>query len=197
RAEFALFEASARLGGIVETVSADGFVMECGPDSWVSEKPWARELVIELGLEGELIPSNDRQRRTYLLREGGLVPMPDGMTMMVPADLEAIEQSPLFSAEARAAYRREPERAEELKQSALKENEDESVAAFVRRHFGEEVVRTVAAPLLSGIFGGDIDTLSVRAVMPAFVRMEREYGSLIAALQSRKGKSGQAVFTTL
>jgi len=197
RAEFALFEGSARLGGIVETVRANGFVMECGPDSWVSEKPWARELAVELGLEAELILSNDAQRRTYLLREGGLVPMPDGMTMMVPADLEAIEQSPLFSAEARAAYRREPERAEELKRSALKDNEDESVAAFVGRHFGEEVVRTVAAPLLSGIFGGSIERLSVRAVMPAFVRMEREHGSLIAALQSRKGKDRQAVFTTL
>lgn len=197
RAEFTLFEASARLGGIVETVRRDGFVIECGPDSWVSEKPWARELAVELGLESELLPSNDEQRRTYLLREGRLVPMPDGMKMMVPADLGAINSSPLFSTEAREAYQREPERAEELKRSAIKENEDESVADFVRGHFGEEVVRTVAAPLLSGIFGGDIETLSARAVMPGFVRMEREHGSLIAALQSQKGKGGQAVFTTL
>jgi oxygen-dependent protoporphyrinogen oxidase len=197
RAEFTVFEASARLGGIVETVRSNGFVIECGPDSWVTEKPWARELAVELGLEAELIPSNDDQRRTYLLQNGGLVPMPDGMKMMVPSDLEAIMDSPLFSAEAREAYRREPLLAEELKQSALRDDEDESVAAFVRRHFGEEVVRTVAAPLLSGIFGGDIETLSARAVMPAFVRMAREHGSLIAALQSRNRANGQAVFTTL
>src|SRR6185437_4334209 len=76
RAEFALFESSARLGGIVETVPATGFVMGCEPDSWVSEKPWARELGVEVGLEAELILSNDAERRKYLLREGGLVPMP-------------------------------------------------------------------------------------------------------------------------
>jgi protoporphyrinogen/coproporphyrinogen III oxidase len=195
--EFTLFEASARLGGIVETVRQDGFVIECGPDSWVSEKLWARELAIELGLEAEIVPSNDKQRHTYLLEGTGLVPMPGGMRMMVPAQLAAVMSSPLFSEQAKLAYQREPERADELKAGALKENEDESVASFVRRHFGDEVTRTVAAPLLSGVFGGDIESLSVRAVMPAFVKMEREHGSLIQALQSRAEMSGQAVFTTL
>lgn len=197
RVEFMLYEASPRLGGIVETVRKDGFVIECGPDSWVTEKPWARELAIELGLETEIIPSNDRQRRTYLLQQGQLIPMPDGMRMMVPADMAAIMESPLFSAEARLAYQREPQRADELKASALKEHEDESVASFVRRHFSDEVTCTVAGPLLSGVFGGDIEVLSVRAVMPAFVRMEREHGSLIAALQTRANANSNAVFTTL
>jgi hypothetical protein len=195
--EFTLFEASARLGGIVETIRQNGFVIECGPDSWVTEKFWARELAVELGLASEIIPSNDRQRRTYLLQHDQLVPMPDGMRMMVPAQLDAITDSPLFSEQARLAYRHEPERANELKASALKENEDESVASFVRRHFGDEVTRTIAGPLLAGVFGGDIETLSMRAVMPAFVKMEREHGSLIAALQSRAGQSKNAVFTTL
>src|SRR5215469_18916372 len=73
--EFSLFEASDRLGGIVETVHRDGFVIECGPDSWVTEKPWARELAVELGLEDEIIPSNDKQRRTYIARGRELVAM--------------------------------------------------------------------------------------------------------------------------
>src|SRR5580698_10021808 len=111
---FTLYEASHRLGGIVETVRRDGFVIECGPDSWVTEKPWARELAIELGLADEIIPSNDAHRRTYLLQDGELVPMPSGMRMMVPTDLEAIATSPLFSESARRAYREEPSRAEEL-----------------------------------------------------------------------------------
>lgn len=192
-----LFEASPRLGGIVETVRRDGFIVECGPDSWVTEKPWARELAIELGLEAELIPSNDGRRRTYLLKEGQLIAMPDGMRMMAPTDLAAVMESPLFSAQARLAYQREPERASELKAAALKGQEDESVASFVARHFGDEVARTIAAPLLSGVFGGDIGALSVRAVMPAFVEMEREHGSLIAALQSRARAGNDAVFTTL
>lgn len=197
RAEFTLFEASSRLGGIVETRRQDGFVIECGPDSWVTEKPWARDLAVELGLESEIIPSNDHHRRTYLLQRGKLVAMPDGMRMMVPADMSAIASSPLFSEEARLAYQREPARAAELKASALKDNEDESVASFVRRHFGGEVTRTIAGPLLSGVFGGDVETLSVRAVMPAFVKMEREHGSLINAVQSLANQNTNSVFTSL
>jgi protoporphyrinogen/coproporphyrinogen III oxidase len=197
QSEFALFEASTRLGGIVETVRQDGFVIECGPDSWVTEKPSARELAIELGLEAEIIPSNDGQRRTYLQQQNQLIPMPDGMRMIVPTDLSAIMASPLFSEQARTEYQREPERANELKSSALKENEDESVASFVRRHFGDEVTHTLAGPLLAGVFGGDIKTLSVRAVMPAFVKMEREHGSLIKAVQSRANRSTGSIFTSL
>lgn len=194
--EFTLYEASGRLGGIVETVRRDGFVVECGPDSWVTEKPWARELAVELGLEDEIIPSNDRLRRTYIVRGRELVAMPDGMRMMVPTNWEPLLSSPLFSAEAKQAYRSEPERAEELKAAAPEA--DESVASFVRRHLGDEVTDTVGAPLLAGVFGGDVDQLSVRAVMPVFVKMEREHGSLIAALQesSRSGPSA-SVFTTL
>lgn len=195
--EFTLFEKSARFGGIIETVRQDGFVVECGPDAWVTEKPWARELAVELGFEAEILPSNDERRRTYLLRDRKLVAMPDGMRMIVPAQLDTIQQSPLFSEQAKLAYQSEPERADELKASALKPDEDESIGSFVRRHFGDEVNRTIAAPLLSGVFGGDIERLSVRAVMPMFVMMEREHGSLIKALQSRKGEGKNAIFTTL
>ena len=195
---FTLYEASHRLGGIVETVRRDGFVIECGPDSWVTEKPWARELAVELGLADEIIPSNDHLRRTYIAQARELVAMPDGMRMMVPTKWEPLLSSPLFSWQARLAYLREPKRADELKQSALAEDADESVSSFVRRHFGDEVTDTIAAPLLAGVFGGSIDVLSVRAVMPAFVKMEREHGSLITALQKSIRRSGSApVFTTL
>lgn len=195
--DFVLFEASGRFGGIVETMRRDGFVVECGPDSWVTEKPWARELAIELGLEDEIIPSNDKQRRTYIARGRELVAMPDGMRMMVPTKWEPLLSSPLFSWQARLAYLREPKRAEDLKASIPES--DESVASFVRRHFGDEATDTIAAPLLSGIFGGSIDRLSARAVMPMFVKMEREHGSLISALQksSRSAEKDASVFTTL
>ena len=197
--ECTLFEASDRLGGIVETVRREGFVIECGPDSWVTEKPWARELAVELGLEDQIIASNDHWRRTYV-QQGGerlaqLVPIPDGMRMMVPAKWGPLLESPLFSWQARLAYLREPKRAAELKASAP--DHDESVADFVRRHFGEEVARTIAGPLLAAVFGGDIAQLSVRAVMPAFVRMEAEEGSLIQAVQRRAQQPPQAIFTTL
>lgn len=197
QSEFTLFEAASRLGGVIETVRRDGFTIECGPDSWVTEKTWARELAVELGLESEIIPSNDRHRRTYIFRDNQLLPMPDSMRMMVPSDLDAIAGSPLFTPEARLAYQREPSRAAELKTSALREGADESVASFTRRHFGDEVTRTLAGPLLAGVFGGDIESLSVRSVMPAFVKMEREYGSLILAVQARANQNADSVFTNL
>src|SRR5580704_2611020 len=164
--EAVLFEASNRLGGLIETVREGGFTVECGPDGWVSAKPWARELALELGLESELIPSNDATRKTHIFLttpdhpSGRLVPMPDGLNMMVPTNLAALEGSPLFSPAAIAAYRAEPTRAAEL--LAAIPAHDESVADFTLRHFGPEVLERVAAPLLSGVFGGDVRTLSAR-----------------------------------
>lgn len=196
---FTLFEAGPRLGGIVETKHHDGFVMECGPDGWVSDKPWATELALELGLKNELIASNDAIRVTWILRDGMLYAIPDGMRMMVPTNLDAIRSSALFSPAAMRAYEQEPNRAGELKQYAEQHaNEDESIASFTQRHFGEEATNTIAAPLLAGVFGGNVDALSVQAVMPQFVAMEREYGSLILALQAQNAAiPARSIFTSL
>ena len=196
--EAILFESTHHLGGIVETVREGGFILECGPDAWVTEKPWARTLVEELGLANEIIPSNDATRKTYVLIDGHLRAMPDGMRMMVPTDLAALDASDLFSPEAKQSFRNELTRAEDLKSSAPQQ--DESVAAFVHRHFGDEVLEKIGAPLLSGVFGGDVTKLSVRAVMAPFVAMEREHGSLITAAQVRAAAGGSkpaAIFTTL
>lgn len=201
--DWQIYEAADRLGGIVETVrhtTADGeFVLEGGPDGWVTEKPWARDLAIELGLESQILHSNDDGRKTYILLDGRLVPMPDDMRLMVPEDLATLDDSPLLTPAARSAYAAEPARADELKAAAPQA--DESVASFVRRHFGEEVLAKIGAPLLSGVFGGDVERLSVRSVLPGFVTMERERGSLIAALQAqaraRGGKPRQPIFTSL
>jgi len=207
--EAVLYESSGRLGGLIETVREGGFTVEAGPDGWVTAKPWARELATELGLAGELIASNDATRKTwiYLDKLPGeanhsaprLVAMPDGLNMMVPSDLRALDASPLFTAAAIGAYRAESARAAELL-GAIPPH-DESIADFTLRHFGPEVLERVAAPLLSGVFGGDVHRLSVHAIMPGFVRMEREHGSLIAALQSAAHKQPAneppAIFTSL
>ncbi len=196
---FMLVEASNRLGGTVETVRRDGFVLETGPDAWVTEKPWAREVAEEVGLADQIVQSNDAERVTYVVRDGKLLPMPDGMRMMVPSNPGLTEGCELFSDKARAAYAAEPARAEDLKRRAPAE--DESVAVFVTRHFGTEVLRVVGAPLLNGVFGGDVRKLSVQAVMQPFVKMEREHGSLITAVQRRDaergGKPRLATFTSL
>jgi oxygen-dependent protoporphyrinogen oxidase len=209
-----LFEASRRLGGTVETVTVgsdagEPFVIECGPDSWVSDKPAARELAVELGLEDQIIYSNDGRRRNYLARfgaghRGELLPMPDGMRMMVPTRWAPVLESPLFSWAARLAYLREPKRADELKQYALARSDaDESVSSFVRRHFGDEATETIAGPLLAGVFGGNIEKLSAHAVLAPFVRMEREHGSLVRAVMERARRrevehgAPEPIFTTL
>ncbi len=200
-----LFEASDRLGGTIETVHEGGFTIECGPDSWVSDKSAARDLAEELGLGSEIIQSNDAIRRNYLVRGRSLTPMPDGMRMMVPTRWLPILESPLFSWQARLAYLREPKRAEELKGQAAERPEDfdESVRSFVTRHFGGEATDTIAGPLLAGVFGGDIDLLSAGAVLAPFVKMEKEHGSLIAPTMARvqkdatAGKTPEPVFTTL
>ena len=194
--QVALHESSDRLGGTIETVHRNGFVIELGPDGWITEKPWAAQLAEELGLGHELIASNDEGRVTYIVRDGELIAMPDGMRMMVPTNLSSLEGSSLFTADAIAAYTAEIEREHELLAAAP--IADESVAGFVLRHFGHEVLHRVAAPLLSGVFGGDVFTLSVQAVMPAFVHMEREHGSLITALRTRvRTTQRQPIFTTL
>lgn len=194
RLDITLFESSNRLGGIIQTVREGGFVIETGPDAWLTQKPSAAELAREVGLGHQLIGSNDSARKTWIyLRTpehpiARLLPMPDGMTMMVPADLDALEDSPLFSREAVAAYRSEVARADELRGSTPEE--DESVAAFVLRHFGPEVLDRVAAPLLSGVFGGDVHALSARAALPGLIEIERKYGSLVKGLQAEKLRAG-------
>ncbi len=198
-----LFEASNRFGGTVQTTrreTPDGvYILEGGPDAWVTDKTWARDLAEELGLGDEIIASNEAGKKTYVWLNGGLVAMPDRMRMMVPEDLSTLDASALFSASAKHAFAEELARAEELKSTVPEE--DESVANFVRRHFGEEVLEKIGAPLLSGVFGGDTARLSVRSVMAVFVKMEAEHGSLIAALQARKRERGdkppQPTFTTL
>jgi len=199
-----LYESSNRLGGIIQTtriaVPGDAtpegrYILEGGPDGWVTEKPWATDLAKELGLEDQIIFSNDATRKTYILLNGTLQPIPDHMRLMVPTNLSALENSPLFSTTAKQAYAAELTNAANLKQQTP--TEDESVATFVHRHFGEEVLQTLAAPLLSGVFGGDVHKLSIRAVMPQFVTMEREHGSLIAALQSKSRIEQKPIFTSL
>lgn len=198
-----LYEASDRLGGTVRTTrhrTVDGeWILEGGPDAWVTEKPWARELAEELGLGDQIIVSNDAGKKTYVWVDGELNAMPDRMRMMVPEDLTTLEASPLFSAQARQAYADELTRAAEWKASIPAG--DESVASFVRRHFGEEVLDKIGAPLLSGVFGGDVARLSACTVMAAFKAMEAEHGSLILALQVKRRARGekppQPTFTTL
>jgi oxygen-dependent protoporphyrinogen oxidase len=171
--DYALYEATARLGGVLASETVDGAVLELGPDSFLTEKPAAAELCRELGLGEDLIGSNDAGRKTYIVVRNRLVPMPDGLTFLVPTKLIPTALTRLFSplTKARMAL-------ELLHPPRRNGEEDESVAALVERHYGAEAVERLADPLLSGIYGGDAAQLSARTVLPRLVEMESEFGSL-------------------
>lgn len=184
--EYVLYESSPRLGGVLRTEQVEGCVLEAGPDSFLTEKSWAADLCRTLGLGDQLISSNDADRKTYILVHGRLVLIPDGLMFMVPTKLMPTILSPLFSAKSKLLMAREwfhPPRAADS---------DESVASLVERHYGRELVDRLADPLLSGIYGGEASSLSVRAVMPRFAEMERTHGSLgRAVLAARKQQAAR------
>jgi oxygen-dependent protoporphyrinogen oxidase len=173
---YVLFEAASRLGGVVATESVGDFLIEAGPDSFLTEKPWASDLCRELGLGEQLIASNDAERRTYILLNGRLVPLPDGLMFMVPTDFTAAFFSPLFSWSTKLRFLREwfYRPAPDLSES--------SAAEFVERHYGREMVERVADPLLSGVYGGSADELSASSVLARFVEIEARQGSLGRAM---------------
>lgn len=170
--EYVLFERTARLGGSLLTERAEGCLVEAGPDSFLSEKPWAADLCRELGIATQLIGSNDAERKTYILVKGRLVPIPDGLMFMVPTRILPVVFSPLFSLGTKLRM------AQEWFHPPRPAGGDETVAALVERHYGAEMVDRLADPLLSGVYGGEASGLSVRAVLPRFAEMEARNGSL-------------------
>ena len=180
--EYVLYESSPRLGGVLRTEHIDGCVVEAGPDSFLTEKPWASDLCRAVGLGDQLIGSNDAERKTYILVDGRLVVIPDGLMFMVPTKILPTMLSPLFSWKTKLRVT-----GELFHRPRLAEG-DESVASLVERHYGAEMVDRLADPLLSGIYGGEAAALSVRAVLPRFAEMERTHGSLGRAVLSARKK---------
>ena len=183
-----LFEANPWLGGVVRTETVDGFVIEAGPDSFLAEKPQAAAMAHVLGLGKDLMGSNDHARRTYILHEGRLLPLPDGLMFLVPTRVWPMLTTKLLPLSTKLAM------ALELFSSPPKSDQgDESVASFVERHFGGAMVENIADPLLAGVYGGDSAELSVRSVLPRFWDMERQHGSLtratLKAMRQRRAAS--------
>jgi protoporphyrinogen/coproporphyrinogen III oxidase len=202
--DYTLFEERPRLGGSLASEVVGGAVLERGPDSFLTEKPAAAELCRELGLGGELIPSNDAARKTYIVTHNRLVALPDGLMFLVPTKLVPTAMTRLFSARTKMRM------ALELLRPPRPRDGDESVARLVERHFGQEAVDRLADPLLSGIYGGDATQLSAQTVLPRLVEMETKYGSLtrgmlaahrkmraMAKSSSNGTNRGGAIFTAL
>jgi oxygen-dependent protoporphyrinogen oxidase len=181
--DYAVYESAPRLGGVIASETVDGCVIEGGPDSWLTEKPAAAALCHELGIADQILPSNDAQRKTYILVHNRLVPLPDGLMFMIPTKLVPTAFTRLFSWPTKLRMAREylfpPPPA----------THDESVADMTRRHFGQETVDRLVSPLLSGVYGGDATQLSVRAVLPRMVQMEQNHRSLTRAMLAARKKA--------
>ena len=192
--EYQVFESSGRIGGVLRTERFDGCVLEAGPDSFLTEKPWAADLCRDLGLEDQLIGSNDAERKTYIVLKGRLAPIPDGMMFMAPTRIAPVFLSPLFSLKTKLRV---------LQEWFYKprDNQDEpTVAEFVAQHYGREMVDRIADPLLAGVYGGSADQLSANAVLPRFVEMEAKYRSLgkaMLAVRKTRPVSAKPLFTSL
>jgi oxygen-dependent protoporphyrinogen oxidase len=180
KVEYALYESALRLGGVLVTDRVNGCIVEAGPDSFLTEKPWASDLCTELGLADQLIGSNDPDRKTYILVRGKLIELPDGLMFMVPTKILPTVFSPLFSLKTKLRM------AQEWFHPPHKANGDETVASLIERHYGPEMVDLLADPLLSGVYGGEASQLSVRAVLARFADMEAKHGSLGRAMLSAR-----------
>jgi oxygen-dependent protoporphyrinogen oxidase len=174
--ELTLLEARDRLGGTIDTEHVDGFLVEAGPDSFISEKPWALALCRRLGIEDRLVRTDDRFRRTFVWYRDRLHPLPDGFQLLAPTRLAPFVTSSLFSWPGKLRM------ALDLVLPRGAPGGDETLGAFVRRRLGREALERVAQPLVAGIYTADPDELSLGATMPRFLELERRERSVIKAL---------------
>ena len=176
--QYTILEQSDRWGGKIQTDTVDGFgdtpfVLDYGPDAFLTRKPWAYELARELNLTGDILPINIENNRTFVLHNGQPVPLPEGLQLLVPTQWKPFLESPLFSpwGKLRASF--------DWVIPKRQSDADETLANFVRRRLGAEVLDRVAEPLLGGVFNGDPERQSMLATFPQFPALEKQHGSLI------------------
>ncbi len=169
-----LVEATDRLGGKVRTERIDGFLVESGPDSFISHRPAALELCRELGLGDAIVRPTDP--RVVNVRTGGrFVRLPDGMGLVLPTRVGPFIATDMFSPLEKLRMGLDLV----LPRDGL--DRDVSVGAFLRRRLGDVLVDRLAGPLIGGVYGTPIDELSLDAVVPQLREAERDHRSLLLA----------------
>ena len=180
---FVLLEASDRLGGKVRTDRVDGYTMDMGADAILLRKPWAHDLARELGLDARIQPVERPPISTYVLHRGKPVPLPDGLALLAPNRWGPFLRSPLFTLRGKLRAMLDlvlPRRRDEA---------DESLADFVTRRLGREMLDVVGEPMLAGVFNGTATRQSMRATFPQFPALEREYGSVIRGVRAKRAQT--------
>lgn len=178
--EYTLIESSERFGGKINSEQVDGFVVEGGPDSFMTQKPTIMELCRELQLDKDLLNTNDIARKVFIWSKGKLRAMPDGVMLIIPTKIMPFLKSSLLSWPGKIRMGLDafiPQR---------KSEDDESLAHFIRRRLGKEALSKIAEPMVAGIYVADAETLSLKSALPRFVEMEKKYGSLLRGMLAQK-----------
>jgi protoporphyrinogen/coproporphyrinogen III oxidase len=191
-AHITLIESASQWGGKITTDRVpfeDGqFIIEGGPDTFLASKPWGVALCKELGLDEHLHGTNQNKKNTYVLNKGRLLPLPEGLAMMIPSDVPSILRSRLIS------WFGKTRMGLDFLLPAKHVNGDESLGSFVSRRLGREAYENLIEPLMSGIYAGDGDQLSLASTFPYLRDLETKYGSLArGALEMRKKSNGKTV----
>ncbi|MDP6469092.1 MAG: protoporphyrinogen oxidase, partial [Pirellulaceae bacterium] len=174
-----LFEAAPRLGGVLETVHRDGYLVEAGADNWITNVPWATDLCNRIGFANQLAETNATHRGAFVIRRGKLRRIPPGFVVMAPSRIWPVIMTQILSPWGKLRL------ACESFVSKRAEEDDESLASFVTRRLGRETYDRLVQPLIGGIYTGDPELLSLRSTMRRFQDMEREHGSLTRAIRSQ------------
>lgn len=182
-AEISLFEAGDRLGGVLHTEYADGFLVEHSADMFTTREPWASELCQRIGFANELIGTEEEHRRAFVVRRGRLHAVPAGFTLLAPTRAWPILTTPLLGWMGKLRL------ACEYFVPARREVADESLAAFATRRFGRQTYEQIIQPLIGGIYTADPQQLSMAATLQQFVEMERTHGGILRA--TRKAATGK------
>lgn len=188
---YTLLERSARWGGKIRTEEVgpfgdEPFVVEAGPDSFITQKPWALQLARRLGLEERLLPTNDERRKVFVLNDGKPTPLPDGVLLIVPTEFKPFALSPLISPLGKLRM------AMDLFIPPRKDREDETLAEFITRRLGSEALDKIAEPLMSGIYNAEAEQQSLLATFPRFRAIEEKHGSLIRGmLAARRARNAR------
>jgi len=175
-----LIERQSQFGGKIRTDRIDGLIIEGGPDSFISMKPWGIELCQRLGLADHLTGTNPDQKQIYLLYKGRLVELPEGVMTLVPTRLWPFVKSPLISPLGKLRM------GLDLFIPPKRDKQDESLASFVQRRLGREMLERIAEPLLAGIYAGDPRQMSLASTFPQFREIEQKYGSLTCGMMARR-----------
>ncbi|OLS36473.1 protoporphyrinogen oxidase [Bacillus sp. MRMR6] len=173
--EIILVESSHRLGGKLQTVVRDGFTIERGPDSFLARKTSMIRLAEEVGMGDQLVYNSTG--KSYVLVNDQLHPMPGGSVMGVPTEIGPFITTDLFS------FSGKMRAAADFILPKSPGGKDQSLGDFFRRRLGDEVVENLIEPLLSGIYAGDIDQLSLMSTFPQFYEVEQKHRSLILGMK--------------